>query len=256
MARIQMNFMSYSLGYPTTIELLLPTLTVGDCEPEKNPSHHIDAKYPILYLLHGHANDSSGWLTYTSVSRYAEEHRIAVCIVSTANVCYMNAPAYGENYYDLVHKEIPELLTANFPISNRPEDTYICGYSMGGYGAMLHSFLDPGKYRAAGLFSPGAHISEIGRLHGIPQVIEPEELIGNITPENAPAIFICVGKEDFLYEDVMWLDQALKDAKIPHHLDDLAGYKHEFALWDMELLKFIEWLPRTDAYSQMELRVV
>ncbi|MCQ2513292.1 MAG: hypothetical protein MJ092_07930 [Lachnospiraceae bacterium] len=89
--------MSYSLGYPTNIDLILPTLAVGDCDPKKNPSHKIDAKYPILYLLHGHANDGGCWLNYTSVSRYAEEHRIAVCMVSTANVCYMNAPAYGEN---------------------------------------------------------------------------------------------------------------------------------------------------------------
>ena len=183
--------------------------TAGDCNPKKNPSHKIDAKYPILYLLHGHANDGGCWLNYTSVSRYAEEHRIAVCMVSTANVCYMNAPAYGENYYDLVHKEIPELLIANFPISARPEDTYICGYSMGGYGAMLHAFMEPGKYRAAGLFSPGAHIDGIGRIHGIPKVIQPEELLENITSENAPDIFLCVGKKDFLYEDVIWSQQAV-----------------------------------------------
>lgn len=256
MARIQMNFMSYSLGYPTNIDLILPTLTVGDCDPDRNPTHVIQDKYPVLYLLHGHANDSGGWLTYTSVSRYAEEHRIAVCIVSTANVCYMNAPAYGENYYDLIHKEIPELITANFPISQRPEDTYICGYSMGGYGAMLHAFLDPGKYAAAGLFSPGAHISSIGQLHGIPEVIEPEVLIDNITPDNAPALFVCVGKEDFLYEDVIWLHQALDKAGIAHRFDDIANYKHEFAFWDMELLEFIKWLPRTDAYAKMDLRVV
>ena len=55
MARIQMNFMFYSLGYPTNLDLILQTLAVGDCDPGKNPSHKIEGKYPILYLLHGHA---------------------------------------------------------------------------------------------------------------------------------------------------------------------------------------------------------
>lgn len=249
MAQITINFMSYTLGYPVNVDMALPSFSACDMDPGKERSHKVMAKYPVLYLLHGHGNDAECWIRYTSAARYAEEHRIAAVSMSVGNTCYLNADAYGENFYEFIRKELPEFLCANFPISDRPEDTYICGYSMGGYGALLHALTTPEQYRAAGIFSPAAHIGHLKERHGIPQPVEPEELIARTQGKAVPSIFLCVGQDDFLHDDVLWLHGALSEAEIEHRLDDLPGYGHEFALWDMELKNFIEWLPRTDYYA-------
>lgn len=255
MAQIHCNFVSYSLGYGVDIEITLPSVSSCDIGPGKAPCHTPPAKYPVVYLLHGHGNDYRCWLRYTSAQRYAEEHRIALVTCSVGNKCYLNDTLYGEDYYGFLQKELPEFICGNFPISGRPEDTYICGYSMGGYGAMIHGFQDTKQYRAMGVFSPGVFHSnsDASRLgHGIPEpVIDIYALLDKIQAEQIkiPDLFLCVGQDDFLYEEVTALHQGLVERGIPHRYDDLPGYCHEFAIWDKELLEFLNWIPRSDYYA-------
>lgn len=74
MAQIQCNFYSYSLGYPVDIAVTLPSFT--SCNLHMPHTHALPAKFPVLYLLHGYGNDYKVWQRYTSVERYAEEHRM------------------------------------------------------------------------------------------------------------------------------------------------------------------------------------
>ena len=90
MAQIQCNFFSYSLGYPVDIQVVLPSFT--SCNLSQPHTHRLPGKFPVLYLLHGYGNDYQAWLRYTSVERYAEEHRIAVVTFSCHNKAYQNAP--------------------------------------------------------------------------------------------------------------------------------------------------------------------
>ena len=72
MARIETNFFSYALGHGVDIELTIPSFTPCDFKPDERPTHALSAKYPVLYLLHGHGNDYQCWPRYTSVERLAE----------------------------------------------------------------------------------------------------------------------------------------------------------------------------------------
>ena len=128
MAQIHCNFFSYSLGYPVDIELILPSFT--SCNMGDPHSHALPDKFPVLYLLHGYGNDYQAWLRYTSIQRYAEEHRIAVVTFSCHNKAYQNA-SYGENFYDFLNKELPEFVENYFPISSNASQRYIAGLSMG-----------------------------------------------------------------------------------------------------------------------------
>ena len=33
--------------------------------------------------------------------------------------------------------------------------------------------------------------------------------------------------------------------------DDLPGYEHEFAIWDIEVKAFLDWIDRKDVYKAM-----
>lgn len=256
MAQLHCNFFSYSLGYGVDIQMTLPSLSPCDMEHPERLTHTITAKYPVLYLLHGHGNDYMCWNRFTSMERYVEERRIAVVSCSVGNKGYMNA-AYGENYFDFVKKELPEFVQANFPISDRKEDTYIAGLSMGGYGALAHALEHPESYQAVGAFSPAvAWTSESEERvgHSMPEMMNLYELLDRNLAEqkSLPDIFVCIGDKDFLYDSVVQFHQTMQEKGVGHRYDVIDGYEHEWALWDIELPKFLDWLPRTDTYAGME----
>lgn len=255
MAELLCNFFSYSLGYPVDIQVIIPSVSPCDMDNPTKLTHKIQTKYPVLYLLHGHGNDYMCWSRFTSMQRYVEERRIVAVTCSVGNKCYMNAE-YGERYYDFVEKELPEFIKANFPVSDRQEDTYIAGLSMGGYGTLAHGLGHPQSYRAIGAFSPGVGFGDqsaksIG--HSLPSTMDlhvqlEDDLKGG---KKLPDIFICIGNNDFLYKSVTEFHKFLLEKGIEHRYDDIEGYEHEWAFWDLELPKFLDWIPRTDPYAKM-----
>lgn len=256
MAQLMCNLISYSLGYGVDIAVSLPTISACDIGPGKKPCHTPQGKYPVLYLLHGHGNDYKSWHRYTSMERYAEERRIAVVTCSVGNKGYMNAD-YGERYYDFIAYELPEFICGNLPISQKAEDTYIAGLSMGGYGALAHALDRPKAWRAAGAFSPGVHIGSAPEAlgHGMPPMMDLYHLLERDVKENKklPDLFLCCGQQDFLYRHVVQFHQTLQSKGIPHRWDDVPGFEHEWKFWDIELEKFLDWLPRTDPYAKMPM---
>ena len=251
MAQLHCNFFSHTLGYGADITLLLPSMSPCDMGDPQKRTHQISAKFPVLYLLHGHGNDYLSWSRFTSLERYAEERRIAVVTLSVGNKGYMNAE-YGENWYDFLRCELPQFVTEYFPISRRREDTYIAGASMGGYGALAHALGHPEDYRAVGAFSPATDWGEspvrIG--HSMPQLLSLYDLLEEA--KQLPDIYCCIGTGDFLLESADRFIRHLQSRGIPHRYDRVDGYEHEWGFWDAQLPKFLDWLPRTDAYAGME----
>ncbi len=258
MARFDVNFYSYTLDHGVDISVTVPSFSPCDRRDGVRPTHRAEAKFPVLYLLHGHGNDYQCWLRYTSVERLAEEQRIALVTFNSANKAYNNMPA-GDNYYDFLNEELPDFIAQMFPISSRREDTYIAGLSMGGYGTLAHALSNPGRYRAFGAMSPGVAAREdrVPRESLSPtealfrRAVEPMRELEARIREGAdlPKGYICCGKQDFLYkrvEDFVTDAKALGADFTWHPVD---GYEHEWRYWDLEIANFLRWIPRTDAYA-------
>lgn len=257
MAQLHCNFFSYMLGYGVDLTILLPSVSPCDMDTEEKKTHKIPAKYPVLYLLHGHRNDYMSWNRFTCIERYAEERRIVVVTFSAGNKGYMNA-AYGERYFDFLEQELPEFITANFPVSDRPQDTYLAGASMGGYGTLAHALSHPEKYRAAGAFSPVTVWDESSNLrlgHELPEMMDLYQVCRETQEagKTFPDLFICMGEEDYLLESADHFVEYLKERGVSHVYDRIPAYGHEWGFWESELVRFLDWLPRTDAYADMEL---
>ncbi len=254
MAQLHCNFVSYSLGYGVDIMITLPSLSSCDIGGDKKPSHTLPHKYPVLYLLHGHGNDYLCWHRFTSMERLAEERRIAVVTCSVGNKAYMNA-AYGENYFDFIAYELPEFIGANFPVSTKPQDSYVAGLSMGGYGAMVHGFTRPDAFAAIGAFSPGIRFGSGDLGHDFPETTDLYTLVGEALGRKAalPKLFLCCGQNDFLYQDVCNFHDMLLEKGLAHRWDDVPDFEHEWKFWDIELEAFLDWIPRSDPYAGMAL---
>ena len=257
MAQIHCNFYSYSLGYPVEIEVTIPSFT--SCNLHLPHTHALPGKFPVLYLLHGHGNDYQAWLRYTSVERYAEEHRIAVVTFSCHNKAYQNAP-YGENFYDFLNEELPDFVENYFPISADPRERYIAGLSMGGYGALLHGLQNPRRYNAIGAFSPGIPDPDaepdLNRVMRTNLYEVTEQALASEDP--LPDLFLCIGDQDFLYQRVTKYHRTFGHRwnRSRYRYDDLPNYEHEFSIWDREVEAFLNWIHREDVFHQLGMNKV
>jgi len=68
-----------------------------------------------------------------------------VVMISAENKFYRKN-ADGDDFFHFLSEEVPAFITGMFPVSNRSEDTYIAGLSMGGYGAIIHGLNHPERF--------------------------------------------------------------------------------------------------------------
>lgn len=132
MALIQVNFLSKSLMRTVPLHVILPVdkLTFpGMSQREEKP-------FKTLYLLHGIFGNYTDWVSGTNVQRWAEEKDLAVVMPSGDNMFYVDQESSHNYYGELIGKELVEITRKMFPLSDKREDTFIAGLSMGGYGAI------------------------------------------------------------------------------------------------------------------------
>jgi len=144
---------------------------------EKLASSGGSKKVPVLYWLSGLTCTDENFMQKAGAFRKAAELGIAIVapdtsprgegVVDDENAAYdlglgagfyLNATEqpWADHYqmYDYVVDELPELIEANFPISDKRA---ISGHSMGGHGALIISLRNSERYQSASAFSPICH---------------------------------------------------------------------------------------------------
>lgn len=91
-------------------------------------------KHPTLYLLHGLSDDHTIWLRRTSIERYVASMGLAVVMPAVHRSFYTDMDK-GYRYWTFISEELPALARSFFPLSDKREDNFAAGLSMGGYGA-------------------------------------------------------------------------------------------------------------------------
>lgn len=260
MAKIQCNMISYVLGRAVDITIVIPSTTIPESFAKGDEMRHmVTERYPVLYLLHGMGNNHASWCGYANVELYAEEHNIAVVMVSGENKCYRNVPG-GDNYFDFISQELPEFVTNYFPISDSPAHTYIAGLSMGGYGALLHGMSDPQRFAAIGSFSGAVEASL--NIDDKELAAHPKLDIYGLTHRafaegiKIPPMYIACGEDDFLYEMSRKYQDYLRQNQVDVTWVSVPGYAHEWRFWNMQVEEFLKWIPRTDGYAKRGVRKV
>ncbi len=266
MALIHIGFFSESLGMCVACDVILPQKAsagqIGMASGTRGEKH------PVLWLLHGASDNHTIWQRRTSIERYAAPLGLAV-VMPNAHLSSYADMAHGGKYYTYISKELPEKMRSFFPLSEKREDNYIAGLSMGGAGCMKIGLANPDKYAAIGCLSAGASnarpaLSEDPvrrarqeRTYG-DRVLEgtEEDPLGNakkIVKAGGPfpRIFHACGESDFLLENA----HATRDffQAIPGNPFDYtyleAPGAHTWEFWDehiQDFLKFLDLKPLKD----------
>lgn len=252
MALIHANFYSETLGMERSIDVILPQSQNGIGQSGKALE-----KVPVLYLLHGASDDQTIWQRRTSIERYAVAKGLAVVMPAT-DLGFYTDMKYGYDFYQFFSKELPQVVHEFFPmISDKREDTFVAGLSMGGFGALklgincpeqfgyaasLSGLVDPVMWLAAGgmgfLENCFGSVKETAEsINDLPWRLEQQLKAG----VELPKFYMCCGTEDFLYQINVKFHNQFKDRIDLTYLEEPGT--HEWGFWDRNIQRILEWLP-------------
>ena len=255
MPHLRCDFFSDALALSTSMTVLLPqrtTTQVGMAgrAPEGPP--------PVLYLLHGLSDDDTTWVRRTSLERHVAELGLAVVMPQVHRSFYADQAASGR-YWTFLADELPDLVHGLFRVSDRREDTFVAGLSMGGYGALKWALRRPERFAAAASLSGAVDVAGLRTRRERPEDPRLFErvfgdrdprgtdddlfaLVRDADPATLPALGLWCGTEDALVEDNQALVAACAQAGVPVTVDIGPG-AHDWAYWDARIQDVLAWLP-------------
>lgn len=255
MALLRCDFFSETLSLSTSMMVLLPQRTTSQIGLVGVAAV---APPPVLYLLHGMSDDATTWVRRTSVERYAAPLGLAV-VMPQVHRSYYTDEVYGGQFWTFLSEELPALVHSFFRVSERREDTFVAGLSMGGYGALKWALREPRQFAAAASLSGALDVAGrttrrerpedprmTERIFGDAQVAGSDadllHLVTEADPAALPAMRTWCGTEDGLLQDNRRFAAACADAGLPVDLVEGPG-DHGWAYWDARLVDVLDWLP-------------
>lgn len=274
MAKFTVNFTSEALRRPMTLDIIVPAdhmITTNSKLPAKN------VPYKTLYVLEGVLGNYSGPINYSRIMPLAEDYNLAVVTIGGDNKWWSSNVVTGENYAKMVVRDVVNFTRRVLNLSRKREDTFIGGFSMGGYGAFLLGLSNPDLFSHiialdSALNKGGVLESSEGEsewdlftksnykgMYSLDDVadyagsIEDYEFIAEECKKNAkelPRIFDACGTRDVLYAgNVEYRDKLIALGY------DVEWYEfdgdHNYWSFDIGMEKAItEWLPLSDNFRE------
>ena len=252
MAVLHVEFYSQSLIRPVSFQMFLPN------DPREGEAA---GKIRTLFLLHGYTGAAGLW----GHEALAEKYRVALVMPSGENAFYLDGISTGHKYASFLGRELVEYLRRTFGLAMGPEETGICGLSMGGFGALHPALAYPENFGMAGAMSSALIVHGIARMKpgdanpvanyeyyrecfgDLDRVEEsdanPEVLVEKLKAAGRPLpkIYMCCGTEDFLLEENRRFHRFLTDREVPHVYRESAG-GHDGVFWGEYTPKIMEWM--------------
>ncbi|HZU87368.1 MAG TPA: alpha/beta hydrolase family protein [Anaerolineaceae bacterium] len=250
MALIECKFRSNVLQLEMAMNVILP-------DPAELPAGR---RLPTLYLLHGLSDDHTIWQRRTSIERYVDGRNLAVVMPEVGRSFYSDM-AHGLRYWTFISQELPAVARAYFPLSEKREDNFVAGLSMGGYGAFKLGLNLPEHFAAAASLSGALDIlapldvpdpdwrQEMVNIFGDPDKVKGSdrdlfwlaEQLGASKWKDMPFYQWC-GSEDFLYEDNLRFREQARKCKLNLTYEEGPG-DHSWGYWDTLIQRVLDWLP-------------
>lgn len=246
-----------SLQRRTSISVILPSDNIHFLHDREEI---VPQPYKTLYLLHGLYGSDDIFLANTSVQKFAEDNGIAIVIPCGENSFYVDHEQSHRFYGEYVGQELLDITRNIFPLSDRREDTFIAGFSMGGYGAIRNGLKYSQNFSKIGMISAALITDDIvdytsdknvlrsrefyesifGNLDDLKgSDVDPKALIDNC--DEIPDIFMACGEDDFLIEKNIDFYEFLNSKDIACEFVKAPG-EHTWEFCDEYIKKFIKTL--------------
>ena len=263
MAFLRANINSQYLGGNTHINFILPDKAWGQDAAEFYSS---GARYKVLWLLHGGMGDYSDWVRKSDIELYATEKNLIVVMPSALNSSYANIGGY--NMYDFLVKELMPFVYNWLPASDKREDNYIAGLSMGGGGTLKYVLGFPDKFAGAAVLSaaasdpremfrgkaggPMAEYAERMKKEALEKYgseegyLASEENLWDRLKEKSqagllPKFYCACGTKDFGIDGFRKFEEYARSFGLEAKFEEIEGYAHEWRFWDLTIQHALEY---------------
>ena len=271
MAVFQFTFYSESLHRNTEVTAAIPV--GGPVFPGQPPRP--TTPFRLLILLHGYSGSHGDWLKGVNLDQLASMHHMAIFCPSGENSFYIDDVIRDAYYEQYICRELPKFVRETFRISDKREDTFIGGLSMGGYGAIRNGLKNPDVFGGILAFSSAVITDGLSKMpdtappqngqggmgmshsyfvhtFGKPSAIlgsdvDPRALAKKLMDSGAekPRFYMACGAEDFLIESNRSLHQHLESVGYPHKYTEGPG-THSWEYWNLHITEGLKWLDELD----------
>ena len=256
MADLTVRFFSDALKRDVSFLMEIPNDIRTDYP--RNDLKRTDSPMKTLFLLHGYNGAAHNWIP----GNLAEQYNFAIVIPSGENSFWLDGPATGRQFATFVGEELVEYVRKTFHLAMTKEDTYLMGYSMGGFGALHTAFAYPETFGKTAALSSALIHNEVAKMKegegnevanydyyrmcfGDPAKLaesdnNPEYLLKKqlAAGKKIPEIFMACGTEDFLLEPNRAFHKFLEEQKVEHVYMESKGI-HDMKFWQEYAEKFI-----------------
>lgn len=251
MADITVKFFSGSLLRTVSFGIYIP----GD---QRGENRRKSSELKTLFLLHGYTESP-----YNRIPKYlCDKYGFAVVTPDGENSFWLDSPATGRKYGEYVGRELTEYLRRTFGLARSADDTYIMGFSMGGFGALHTALAYPENFGKTAAVSSALIVHEVAGMKpgsdngvanyeyyrgcfGEPSEVltseaNPETLVKKLLKSGKmPEIYMACGTEDFLLENNRAFHAFLLENGVKHEYHESAG-THDGKFFDEYAVKFVE----------------
>ena len=251
MALMHVDFYSESLGYNVNCEVIIPQQSRSLIGMKTTRGE----TYRTLYLLHGYSDDCTIWQRRTSIERYVADRNMAVVMPSAGLSGYTDMKDGGA-YRTFIADELPSVMRSFFNgMSDRREDNFIAGLSMGGYGAMKLGLQKPESYGGIASFSGAFDVyrraksgsdywrSVFGDPEGIPGSENDVYYLAEKVKKDGsplPGIYMWCGTEESLLDEDRRMNDLLCACGYTVKYVETPGI-HHWKYWDEQVVNALDF---------------
>jgi len=207
-------------------------------------SYKQNTNFPVVYLLHGHGDNYSGWIKKVPKIKELADHYNIIIVMPDAEISwYWDSPEDKRLRYEtFTSDELVRFIDKKYKTKKDRTARAITGLSMGGQGALFLAFRHQDIFGAAGSMSGGLDIrsfplnwelkEKLGSFTGNRERWNDYAVIDQIyrlTPNSIQLIIDC-GVSDFFHQVNASMHQKLLERNIPHVYIERPG-GHSWDVW-------------------------
>jgi enterochelin esterase-like enzyme len=220
------------------------------------PGYSKDARYPVLYLLHGIGGDENEWARGGAPdvildNLYADRKAVPMIVVlpngraskelTRKDPIPIQAPAFAAFEKELLTDLIP-FIEKSYPVKADREARALAGLSMGGGQALNFGLGNLDTFAWVGGFSSAPNTRPAARL-----LKDPAEAAKKLR-----LLYLACGDQDRLLGITAGVHKMLDANKVPHEYRVIPGGGHDFKVWKSDLYHFARLIFRAQERTASE----
>jgi len=168
--------------------------------------------------------------------------------------------AYGMKFWTFLSDELPRVVGRFFNVSQKREETFVAGLSMGGYGAFKWALRQPERFAAAVSLSGALDVAWLQKNDDRPHIREVMDrvfagrdaagtdddlfqLLEKADKSALPRLMLRCGTGDHLFEQNERFVHACARAGIPLDSEFEPG-GHEWSYWDRHIPRALDFIAK------------